>query len=116
MRAGVIGDGFSRGGHHFAADIDGVDLAEQFGERARQTAGPAADFEHPHVARVLALADVLHVGKDVLGDLLLTGGEKGFVGPVGAAGVDVMARVFFRALIPIPAHFFELLLARESFH
>ena len=44
--------------HHFSADIDRIDLAEKFGQRAGDPPGAAADFEHAHRFGILALADV----------------------------------------------------------
>jgi hypothetical protein len=112
---GETGERAARGFHHFAADVDGVDFAEEFGEGSGDAAGSAADFEDTHVGRVFALADVAHVGEDVFGDLLLAGCEEGVVGPVGTFGVDEVAGVFAGAGVPVVTHFFELLGAGEGF-
>jgi len=55
------------------------------------------------------LAYVGHIGQDVLAHGLLAGGEEFSVTPVGAARIYKMAGVLARALVPIAAHFFKLL-------
>ena len=92
---------------HFAADIHGVDLAENLRQRARNAAGSAADFENLHLLRVFALADVAHVRENFVADIVAAGFEIIFVGPVFIGRGDVMARIFAGALVPFPAHFFE---------
>ena len=106
---GAVGEEAGGAGDHFAADVDGVDFAEEAGEGAGDAAGAAADFEDAHLLGVLALADVAHVGEDLFGDGAFAGGDELFVGPIVALGVDVVAGVFAGAVVPVAAHFFELL-------
>ena len=80
-----------RPGDHLTAHIDGVDLSEDVRKRACEPAGAASDLEHAHLA--IRLVDVGGVGQDLVGDGLLAGSEKSLIGPVGAAGVDKIARV-----------------------
>ena len=98
-----------RPGHHLTAHIDGVDLSENVRKRAGEPARAAADLEHAHPAGILALIDVGGVGEDLLGDGAFAGSEEVLIGPVGAAGVDIVAGVFARALVPVALHPFELL-------
>src|SRR5690242_14360537 len=46
---------------HFAADIDGKNLAEESGKSASYPSRAAADLEHAHLLGIPALADVAHV-------------------------------------------------------
>ena len=69
--------------HHFAADIHRVDLAEEARESAGHPAGAAADFEHPHLLRIAALADIRQVVEDLFLHGDLAGLEELLVGPLG---------------------------------
>ena len=91
-----------RAGDHLAADIDGVNLAENLGERTGDASGAAAYFENTHVFRALTLADVAEVIQDVVADGFFAGCKERMVIPAGLGGGDVIVDIFPRALVPIP--------------
>src|SRR5689334_21099212 len=69
-------DRLSRERDHFATNIYRVHFAEEIRECAGDPSGAASDLEHTHLLRVLALADVDHVGEDLFADGLLAGPEE----------------------------------------
>src|SRR6185369_12790974 len=94
----LVGQRLPRMGDHFTADIHRVHLAEEVRECPCETSGAAANLQNPHVLGIFTLADIDHVGKDVIGNGLLTGGKELFIGPIGVAGGNIIAGVFTRAL------------------
>src|SRR5208283_722261 len=105
---GEGGDGLAGMANHVAADIDGVDFAEETGERSGNAAGAASDLEDLHALGILALANIAEVIKDVVAEFLLAGLVKLLVGPLPLAGGYVVAGVFLRAPVPIPPHLAEM--------
>src|SRR6266566_2878656 len=91
-------------------------FAEQAGQRACDPACSAAYFQNSHLLGIFALADVDHVGEDLLGNSLLAGAEEFLVGPILLASADVVAGVLSRALVPVSAHFFELFVEFQISH
>src|SRR5690348_6535343 len=83
---------------HFSAYVHGMDLAKNVGQGAREASGAAADLEDAHLRRILALADVHQVAQDLFADGEFAGCKERLVGPIGAAGVDVITRVLPGAL------------------
>ena len=58
---------------------------------------------------IFALADVHHVGEDLLGDGLFARGKELFVRPVILESGDVVSGILLRPGIPVAPHFFQLL-------
>ncbi len=73
-------------------------------ERPRYPSRAAADLKNPHLFRVPALADVGHVGQNLLADVRLATGEIVAVGPRGGATVYVEFGVQACAGVPIRTH------------
>src|SRR4051794_23196548 len=90
--------------HHLAANIYRVDLTEITRERTRHAPGAAADFEHAHLLRVLALADVAEVVQDLLFERDHAGAIEFLVVPPVLSGDDIVTRIFSGAPLPIASH------------
>ncbi len=116
---GLVNEGVRRCGQpvvclsqHLVAYVDPMHLAEHAGQRPGHPACAAPHFKHAHLLRVLALADVHHIGQDVLSDRTHSRGDEIILGPVRLVVHDEMPRVLTRALVPVVAHlaqvFFEL--------
>ena len=91
-------------------------FAEEVGERPRDPSRAAADLEDPHLPGVLALADVGHVGEDLLLDGLPAGAEELLVGPLRLSRDDVEAGVLAGALVPVRLHLLELCFLIDRIH
>jgi hypothetical protein len=76
MRVRHVGEREFGSGDHLTADVDGVYLAKDFGEGARDAAGAAADFESGHLLRVPALKHIAGIGQDFVFDIAAAGLEK----------------------------------------
>src|SRR5579871_493283 len=102
-----IGKGLERlagMGHHLAADIDGVDFAELFGQGARDSSGTAADLENAHIVRRFALTDIRQVGEDGLFDGAASRREEFFIAPAFLPRGDEIARILPGTPVPIGTH------------
>src|ERR1039457_4116872 len=91
---GEGGDSLAGVADHVAADIDGMDFAEEAGERSGDAAGAASDLENLHALGIFALADIAEVVEDVVAEFSLAGLIKLLVGPLRLAGGHVVAGVF----------------------
>jgi len=105
---GEGGDGLAGVADHVAADIDGMNFAEEAGQRSGDAAGAASDLEDLHALGIFSLTNIAEVVEDVVAEFSLAGLIKLLVGPLRLAGGYVVAGVFQCTLVPIPPHLAEM--------
>src|SRR5205814_3985302 len=81
VRVGRIRHSLFRPAHHFAADIHCINVPEEAGQGARDPAGAAADFQHVHLLRVLALTHIPEIVQDLFFERDAAGPEALLIGP-----------------------------------
>jgi hypothetical protein len=108
VSVGEGGNGLAGVADHVTADIDGMDFAEELGERSGDAAGAASDLENLHGLGIFSLTNIAEVVEDVIAEFVHAGLVKLLVGPLLLAGSHVVAGVLLRSPVPIPPHLAEM--------